>query len=103
MLASRGKQAALQYDEMFRRWMQKYQATCPWQQKNAELYQEALVLGLHHELKSKKQHPLRAPLSIVTVMHTTIMPQRKCMPPPSRLSNLCRQTLSKILPKVQTE
>lgn len=58
---------------MFRRWMQKCQATCPWQQKNAELYQEALVLGLHHELKSKKQHPLRAPLSIVTVMHTTTM------------------------------
>lgn len=30
------------------------------------------------------------------------LPQRKCMHRPSRLSNLCRQTLSKILPKVQT-
>lgn len=30
---SRGDQAALQYDEKFRRWRQKYPATCPWQQK----------------------------------------------------------------------
>lgn len=30
--------------------------------KNAELYQEALVLGLDYKLKSKKQQSFRAPL-----------------------------------------
>lgn len=30
---SRGDQAALKYDEKFRRWRQKYPVTCPWQQK----------------------------------------------------------------------
>lgn len=37
-------------------------ASCLWQQKNAELYQEALVLGLNYKLKSKKQQPFPAPL-----------------------------------------
>lgn len=60
---SYGDQAALQYDEKFRRWRQKNPATCLWQQqKNAELYQEALVLGLDYKLKSKKQQSFRAPL-----------------------------------------
>lgn len=34
----------------------------PGNKKNAELYQEALVLGLDYKLKSKKQQPYRASL-----------------------------------------
>ena len=57
-----GDQAALQYDEKFRRWRQKDPSACPWQSKNPELYQEALVLGLDYKFKSKKPQPFRAPL-----------------------------------------
>lgn len=56
-----GDQAALQYDEKFRRLRQSNPSTCPWQHKHAELYQEALVLGLDYKLKSLKQQPFRNP------------------------------------------
>lgn len=79
-----GDQAALQFDEKFRRWRQKDPASCPWQQKNAELYQEALVLGLDYKSKYKKQQPFRAPLSIDTVLHiTTMAPAPKKMHAPT--------------------
>lgn len=96
---SNGDQAALQYDEKFRRWRQKDTASCPWQQKNAELFQEALVLGLDYKLKSKKQQPFRAPLKhryCYAYNNHGTCPKENACPPPSRLSNLCRQTLSKI-------
>ena len=70
-----GHQAGLQYDEKFRLWRQKDPSACPWQSKNPELYQEALVLGLDYKFKSKKPQPFRAPLkhrycfSSITMAH----------------------------------
>lgn len=55
-----GDQAALSYDEKFRKWREKDSAACPWHQKNVELYQEAVVMGLDFKLHSKKQQPFRA-------------------------------------------
>ena len=48
-----GDQAALQYDDKFRRWRQRDPSACPWQHKNVELYQEAVVLGLEFKQKNK--------------------------------------------------
>ena len=48
-----GDQAALQYDDKFRRWKQRDPSACPWQHKNVELYQEAVVLGLEFKQKNK--------------------------------------------------
>ena len=41
-----GDQTALKYVQQFRHWKQKDPSVCPWQSKNPELYQEALILGL---------------------------------------------------------
>lgn len=100
-----GDQAASQYDEKFRRWRQKDPATYPWQQKNAELYQEALVLGLDYKLKSKKQQPFRAPLKHKYCCsynnHGTCPKDNAC--PHPHVCQICAGKHSEALPKVQTE
>lgn len=48
--------AAIAYDESFRRWRQLDSETCPWQsEKKIELYQEAMAQGLEFKLKNKNQ------------------------------------------------
>lgn len=47
-------QAALSYDEKFRKWREKDSAAGSWHQKNVELYQEAVVMGLDFKLQSNK-------------------------------------------------
>jgi hypothetical protein len=59
-----GEQAAFDYDEKFRRWRHHDPSACPWQHKNMHLYHEAVVAGLDHKIKSKKQ-PFRTPRGIV--------------------------------------
>lgn len=55
-----GDRAAINYDERFRLWRQQDTDSCPWQQKNIELFQEAMVQGLEFKMKSKSQ-PFRGP------------------------------------------
>ncbi|XP_056016820.1 uncharacterized protein LOC125676591 [Ostrea edulis] len=42
---SSGDKAAITYDERFRLWRQQDPESCPWQHKNLELFQEAIVQG----------------------------------------------------------
>jgi hypothetical protein len=50
-----GDSAAFTYDEKFRRWRHRDPAACPWEQKKAELYQEAVLAGMDFKLKNKNQ------------------------------------------------
>lgn len=52
---SSGDKAAITYDERFRLWRQQDPDSCPWQHKNLELFQEAMVQGLEFKSKSKTQ------------------------------------------------
>ena len=52
---SSGDKAAIRYDERFRFWHQQDPDSCPWQQKNLELFQEAMVQGLEFKSKTKLQ------------------------------------------------
>ncbi|XP_062617238.1 uncharacterized protein LOC134278947 [Saccostrea cucullata] len=54
-----GDDAALEYDEKFLQWHEASSKSCPWNQKNPELFQDAMVLGLENKSKIKKQ-PFRA-------------------------------------------
>ena len=54
-----GDEAALEYDIRFRQWRQVSPESCPWDQKNTELFQEAIVQGIENKTKVKKQ-PFRA-------------------------------------------
>jgi hypothetical protein len=51
-----GDQAALGYDEKFRHWREKDAESCPWEKKNIELYQEAVVMGIEFKSKPKKHY-----------------------------------------------
>ena len=57
---SSGDKAAITYDERFRLWRQQDPDSCPWQQKNIELFQEAMVQGLEFKSKTNIQ-PFRPP------------------------------------------
>ena len=52
---SSGDDAAIDYDEKFRQWRQVAPGACPWNLKNAELFQDAIVKGLEAKPKYKKQ------------------------------------------------
>lgn len=55
-----GDDAALDYDEKFRQWRQYAPDMCPWNQKNSELFQDALAKGIENKQKIRKQ-PFRSP------------------------------------------
>ena len=46
-----GDNAALAYDDQFRRWREKDIPGCPWAKKNGELYHEAIVSAVNTKLK----------------------------------------------------
>lgn len=50
-----GDDAAIDYDQKFRQWRETSPTSCPWNQKNTELFQDAMVSGLEYKLKPKKQ------------------------------------------------
>jgi hypothetical protein len=50
-----GDQAALMYDERFRRWRQQDPAASPWQTKKAELFQDSIMKGISGKTNNKQQ------------------------------------------------
>lgn len=50
-----GDEAAIDYDEKFRQWRQVAPQACPWNLKNMELFQDAMITSLDNKLKFKKQ------------------------------------------------
>ena len=72
IVESSADQAALRYDNEFRRWRQRDPFGFPWQHNNVELHQEAVVLGLC----------------------------RQCFPPHSRLLTVCGKKLPQTMPQI---
>ena len=87
IVESSADQAALRYDNEFRRWRQRDPFGFPLQHNNVELHQEAVVLGLEFKLKNKNQ-PFRS-----TIKHKNFFAynnnERQCFPPHSRLLTVC--------------
>lgn len=54
-----GDESAIDYDEKFRQWRQVAPQACPWNLKNMELFQDAMITSLDTKSKFKKQ-PFRA-------------------------------------------
>jgi hypothetical protein len=50
-----GEDTALDYDEKFRQWRQVAPSDCPWNQKNPELFQDAMAKCLENKQKLRKQ------------------------------------------------
>lgn len=54
-----GDESAIDYDEKFRQWRQVAPQACPWNLKNMELFQDAMITSIDTKSKFKKQ-PFRA-------------------------------------------
>lgn len=49
-----GDQAAITYDEKFRRWREQDPGACLWHVKNIELFQDAIIKGIDHRIQPNK-------------------------------------------------
>lgn len=49
-----GDMAAINYDIQFRRWREADPESCPWDRKNPELFQDAIVSGLAFKMRPKQ-------------------------------------------------
>ena len=54
-----GDQAAINHDEIFRKWRQQDPSACQWHPKNVELFQDAIIKGMNNKMQSNKQQPFR--------------------------------------------